>query len=148
MTGAEGNRRWFSRRAVALHLALLVALPLCGIAAWWQVERALSGNVLSWLYVVEWPAFGGIAVWLWWVLLTTRGAAAVPAPRPGDRAESLLAVRAAPLRWDDDDEPAPLKAYNSYLTELNAGRKASRPRAPRPWPLRRSAMIESGVQAS
>ena len=128
--------RWWSGRAVTLHLAAAVTVTLCGTAAWWQVHRALGGNGLSWLYVFEWPAFSAVAVWLWWVLLTMPagpagkgGAGPVPAPAgtgPPDR-DLVLARRRAPLTWDPEAEPEPLRAYNRYLADLNAGRPAVRP---------------------
>lgn len=123
--------QWWTARAVAIHLALLLVLPMCGIAAWWQVHRALSGNFLSWLYVFEWPAFGGIAVWLWWVLLTVRGTsheASVSEP-----ANRILALQSPPLRWDPEAESPELTAFNAFLADLNAGKAVSRPKTPIPW---------------
>jgi hypothetical protein len=36
------------------------------IAAWWQIHRAMTGNTLSYLYSVEWPAFVVVAGIGWW----------------------------------------------------------------------------------
>lgn len=36
---------------------------------WWQLNRALSGNTLSWAYTFEWPLFAGYAVYVWWQLI-------------------------------------------------------------------------------
>jgi hypothetical protein len=53
------RRVWFSRRAIALHVVIIVVVPtFLGLCAW-QVDRALSGNGLSWAYVFEWPFFAG-----------------------------------------------------------------------------------------
>lgn len=126
--GGRPPVRWVCGRAVLLHAALLLVLPLCAIAAWWQIQRALSGNGLSWLYVFEWPAFAVIAVWLWWVLVTGPVAIAAPEPPGGaDRQMALIARRTAPLRWDESGETAALKEYNAFLGALNAGRPANRP---------------------
>ena len=38
-------------------------------ATWWQANRALGGNGLSWFYTFEWPIFAGIAVAAWWHLI-------------------------------------------------------------------------------
>ncbi len=123
--------RWVSGRALLLHLSLALTLPLCGIAAWWQVHRALTGNTLSWLYVFEWPAFAGIAVWFWWVLLTLPGRqAAAPAPPARSPRADLLVRRRAPLRWDPARQPESVRSYNAFLADLNAGRPATRPRKP------------------
>lgn len=134
----EGSIRWLCRRSLLLHLTLVVVAPVCLIAAWWQLQRALGGNALSYVYVFEWPAFAGVAFWAWWALLTvpTRApAAAAEATRPSrneraDRGEQLLAARRAPLRWDVAGESGRLRAYNTYLAELNA-------RPPRRWRRRR-----------
>jgi hypothetical protein len=106
---------WWSRRAIRLHLVILVIVPtFAGLCAW-QVDRALSGNDLSWAYVFEWPFFAGYAVYMWWRFLHeaprsdigaaggTGTAGPPPANDGGDRADA------------DADERA---AYNRYLAEL------------------------------
>jgi len=55
--------------AAKLHLTLAVALALCIGAFWFEVQRALGGNELSWAYVFEWPIFAVFAVYLWWTTL-------------------------------------------------------------------------------
>ncbi|HVT42111.1 MAG TPA: hypothetical protein VHD39_03940, partial [Acidimicrobiales bacterium] len=65
------RKRWLSKRAVPLHLAALVVVPGCAIAAWWQVTRAADGNQLSYLYMVMWPVFGLLAIIFWWILIHT-----------------------------------------------------------------------------
>lgn len=132
---------WLTGRSVALHLGLLLVLPMCAIAAWWQVDRALSGNALSWLYVFEWPAFSGLAVWLWWVLLTSGPSEGRPEGLHNG-SDALLSARSAALRWDTAAETAPLRAYNKYLAELAEGRETSRPRCTREWSLWRDRTIE------
>jgi hypothetical protein len=49
-----------------LHVAFLVIATGCLIAGWWQIHRAMSGNTLSYLYSVEWPAFVVVAGIGWW----------------------------------------------------------------------------------
>lgn len=61
--------RWFSRRSLLLTLAVLVWVPGCGVAAWWQVTIAMAGNALGWLYAVEWPVFAVLGVLGWWQLV-------------------------------------------------------------------------------
>jgi len=114
--------RWLSKRAVALHLAALVIVPLCAVLAWWQVTRAQDGNALSYLYSVMWPVFGILAVVFWWLLIHTdydtvglkgvqRQLAASPAPTPTG-AE-------APFDAADAGDPE-LAAYNARLAALSA----------------------------
>lgn len=61
--------QWFSRRALLWHLLLLVIVPGCLYAGWWQGTRAVGGNTLSWAYTVEWPVFAVVAVIGWWQLI-------------------------------------------------------------------------------
>jgi len=118
--GRSVRARWFSRRAVGLHVAVLLWVPGCLIAGWWQVTRALDGNGLSYLYSVEWPAFALIGIWVWWVQLHT------DPETVGARAQRRLeaAVRqqgkpvAATRRREEEDEA--LAAYNDRLAELAA----------------------------
>ncbi len=65
------RERWLSRRAVSLHVAVLVFVPGCAVAAWWQINRAEGGNQLSYLYSVMWPVFGILGLYFWWMLLHT-----------------------------------------------------------------------------
>jgi hypothetical protein len=121
------GRRWFSRRAVLLHLALLVWFPGCLFAFWWQVHRAFDGNALSYLYSIEWPLFALAGVWGWWQLLHT------DPDHVGRRAQQRMAAEqeaqgaAAPVperrRDDEDDE---LAAYNDRLAQLAS-------RGPKTW---------------
>jgi integral membrane protein len=66
---ASVRGRWLSRRALLLHLEVVIVAPGCAVAGWWQATRALSGNGLSWFYSVEWPVFALLAIWGWWHLL-------------------------------------------------------------------------------
>ena len=124
---------------MVLHLALVLSVPICLYAAWWQVQRALGGNTLSFVYVFEWPAFAGVATWTWWVMLTgahqerrdsTRG-------RIGDgpvgAGPGLLAQRSRPLRWSSETETGSLRAYNAYLADINSQplRRGRLPRRPK-----------------
>ena len=63
--------RWLSPKAIVLHLALVAWLPGCLWLTSWQLGRASSGNSLSYVYVVEWPALAAFGVWGWWMLLHT-----------------------------------------------------------------------------
>ena len=61
--------RWLSKRALGLHAVLLVVVPGCLIAGWWQLHVALGGNGLSWAYTFEWPCFAVITAVAWWHLV-------------------------------------------------------------------------------
>jgi hypothetical protein len=100
--------RWFSRRAIGLHVVILVIVPTFFALCDWQVHRALAGNELSWAYVFEWPFFAGYAVYMWWRFIhETPDDAVFTARDPSDLAT-------------DDAEAGELAAYNRYLAELAA----------------------------
>lgn len=61
--------QWVTLRALGWHALFLVIAGGCGVADYWQVQRALDGNGLSWLYVFEWPAFAVVAAIGWWQLV-------------------------------------------------------------------------------
>lgn len=112
---------WFSRQAIYLHLILLVVVPACLGLAWWQVNAALAGNILSYLYAFEWPFFAGYAVFIWWRLVhevPERAGVGGTTPRVADRpAHPLLSA------YEEDEE---LAEYNRYLAELTAHDNARR----------------------
>jgi len=130
-TGTKGlaRSRWLSRRAIRLHLTLLIAGSGCLAAGWFEFTRARAGNELSWVYVFEWPFFAGFGCYLWWRLLheddrsRARPAAdpAGPSPMPDD--SRAQAGSAAP------GEPADpqLQAWNEYLARLHARDPAGGP---------------------
>ena len=140
------RERWFSRRSVSLHLAVLVFVPGCAAAAWWQINRAADGNQLSYLYSVMWPAFGLLGLYFWWMLIHTdydsvglkgmlRQQAAAAAetettetPSGGLRCGGRSTVRIRPAR---DPE---LAAYNARLAELAA-------QGPKTWRARESVVV-------
>lgn len=115
------RRRWLSKRALTLHLAVVVWFPGCLVAGWWQVTRALGGNDLSYLYSVEWPVFAVVGVWAWWMLVHTdpetvgrraqQRMAAGDGPTAGPAREPI-----PPRRREEEDEA--LAAYNDRLAEL------------------------------
>jgi hypothetical protein len=146
---AHVRERWLSRRAVALHVAVLVAVPGCAIAAWWQIGRAQDGNELSYLYSVMWPVFGVLAIIFWWMLIHTdfdtvglkgvrrqqirddatplasNGVAASPAPAPIVAEGSLVSA---------SGEDPELAAYNARLAELAS-------QGPKTWRRRESVVV-------
>ncbi len=137
------RERWLSRRALSLHMAVLVFVPGCAIAAWWQIHRAADGNQLSYLYSVMWPVFGILGLYFWWMLLHTDyetvglkgmrrqqeaaaaedGGTAAVAPTPPGVPAPILAV----------EDPA-LAAYNARLAELAA-------KGPKTWRAREKVVV-------
>lgn len=118
------SNRWLSRRALVAHLGLAIWIPACAWLAMWQFSRASSGNALSYVYAIEWPALAFFGLWGWWMLIHT--------DKPTDeqvaeRAEQERLARAKARAQADalvgevNDEMA---AYNEQLRALNEkGRK-------------------------
>ena len=84
--------KWFTRRALLLHLTVLVVVPTFLGLGWWQYHAALGGNELSWAYTFEWPFFAGYAVFVWWKMLHDQ---------PGQIAAKVRSARFAttPVGW-------------------------------------------------
>jgi hypothetical protein len=137
------RERWLSRRAVWLHLAVLVFVPGCALAAWWQINRAADGNQLSYLYSVLWPAFGILGLFFWWMLIHTdydnvglkgmqRQQAAAVATAETDSTAPDVAPPVAPIVPAEED-PA-LAAYNARLAALAE-------QGPKTWRARESVVV-------
>src|SRR5579872_3025648 len=126
--GTPSQRRWTTRRSLVAHGALAVWVPGRGVATWWQIGIAESGDSLGWVYAVMWPSFALFGIVFWWFLVhddpdtlgrrglratTTdgggRSATDAAAREQGDRAEALARAEA------EDPE---LAAYNEYLSAL------------------------------
>ncbi len=114
--------KWFSSRAIFLHLALLVWLALCAVAAWWQVGRAVQGNALSFMYSIEWPVFGVLGVLGWFAMLNMERATEEEERERLEYEERMRAeARAARARADaieaETQDPL-LAAYNDHLAKV------------------------------
>lgn len=142
------TRVWLSRRALRLHLVLLIVVPGFMALCIWQITRALDGNSLSWAYVFEWPLFAAYAVYMWWRLVhegaaeeplaaATDGsggragnapvpssAGATPGTRSAD-AHDGLARECDDKEEAENAEDAELAAYNEYLAQLAERDKAA-----------------------
>lgn len=114
--------KWFSSRAIFLHLALLVWLALCAVAAWWQVGRAVQGNALSFMYSIEWPVFGVLGVLGWFAMLNMERATEEEERERLEYEERMRAeARAARARAEaieaEKQDPL-LAAYNDHLAKV------------------------------
>ena len=78
------------------------------LLARWQVDRALSGNTLSWAYAFEWPFFALYAIYMWWRLLH-------------DEEEDSQRRPAA----QTEEEALALERYNQWLADLNRSDRPS-----------------------
>ncbi len=89
-----------SSHSWGIHLGLFLAETICVSAFAIEMSRALSGNTLSWAYVVEWPVLGVYAIYMWRKLLKDE-------------------PRATPSSSPDDADDEKLRAWNEYLDRLH-----------------------------
>ena len=107
---------WLSRRALKLHLVILVVVPAFMALCIWQIFRAVDGNSLSWAYVFEWPLFAAYAVYMWWRFVHEDPDAT---PQPAESGEEPPVTSAVTQQTEAvDTEEADLAAYNAYLAQL------------------------------
>ena len=129
-----------------LHFLLVTVVPACLLAGWWQVHRALGGNLLSYFYSIEWPIFALLAVVAWWQLVHDQPGRRQEEDVPERVRRSFLhrddEIPSRPLEWDKSLETPELAAYNDYLRGLAAGRSHKTWHNPRGLPL--SADGEAG----
>ncbi len=105
MLGMATERQ--ERRRV--HLGLALAELICVSAFVFELERALSGNELSWAYVFEWPIFGGYAIYMWRKLLDEQ---------PALQNEAVVTE-------PDEAQDLQLLAWNEYLEQAHAHDRAT-----------------------
>ncbi len=144
---ARVRERWLSKRAVWLHLAVLLFVPGCALAAWWQINRAEGGNQLSYLYSVMWPVFGTLGLYFWWILIhTDYDTVGLKGMRRQQEAASSDAHSTVAVTTSTAEMPAPqrdadlavedpaLAAYNARLAELAA-------KGPKTWRAREKVVV-------
>ncbi len=113
---------WLSRRAIKLHVVILIVVPAFLALCLWQVSRALGGNSLSWAYVFEWPLFAAYAVYMWWRFVheAAQDGSPVDTAAADSGGQSAAAPPGAPVPETPgaEKEDAELAAYNDYLAQL------------------------------
>ena len=138
-------RTLLTPRWLLVHAGVVVLVVAFLLLCWWQVTRAAAGNLLSFGYAIEWPAFAGFLIFVW-IREMRKALRSGPAPEAeavavplepirsrssslGSRSSSALPMETATVRskaraarreaaYDDSDDPA-LAAYNHYLAWLN-----------------------------
>jgi hypothetical protein len=91
-----------STHTLRVHLGLIAAEAICTSAFVIELSRALSGNTLSWAYVIEWPVLAAYAVYMWRKLLKDEDSDTSPT---------------AATRPQDDEK---LAAWNHYLEQVHS----------------------------
>ena len=109
-----GSTRLRGRSALKLHAVLTTGLLICVGAFAIEWVRALDGNQLSWVYVIEWPILASFAIYLWWHLLHEPD-------RTGREETDDAGPRAATERAEEQERPdEELEAWRQYLRALRA----------------------------
>lgn len=54
-------RAWLRRYA-----PLVVGVPGCLAAGWFELDRALAGRGIAWVYAFEWPMYAVVGTYVWW----------------------------------------------------------------------------------
>ena len=121
---------WLSRRAIKLHVVILIVVPAFLALCLWQVSRAVGGNTLSWAYVFEWPLFAAYAVYMWWRFVheaaeDTPPPATAGADAGGSNGSAPSPTTAPEETAQEKEEDKEMAAYNDYLAQLAERDKAS-----------------------
>jgi DNA-binding transcriptional regulator of glucitol operon len=111
--------KYFSRRAFGLHFAMIFWVALCGLAAWWQVGRAIQGNGLSYMYAIEWPVFGVLGVLGWYALLNMEKVTEHQEQARREYEDKMRAQALAARNASDEVEDPTMAAYNDHLANLS-----------------------------
>jgi hypothetical protein len=114
-------------RWLLVHAAAVVAVLAMSGLCYWQVTRAADGNLLSFGYAIEWPAFAAFVGYVWWKEVRRALAAAHPAGPDTIAPPVIEPVRRRQrvgAAYDDSGDEE-LAAYNRYLTWLNQNPHAS-----------------------
>ena len=110
--------KYFNRRAFGLHVALVIWIWVCAVAAWWQVGRAIQGSSLSYFYAIEWPVFGIFGVLGWYALLNMEKVTPDDEKARREYEEAKRAEARASRAANDDAEDPLLAAYNDHLAAI------------------------------
>ena len=112
--------KYFSKRALGLHLSLVIWISICLSAAWWQVGRAIQGSSLSYLYAIEWPAFAVLGFFGWYAMLNMERITEHQERARRDYEEKMRAEAQVARQVEvaiEPEEPT-MAAYNDHLAEL------------------------------
>jgi hypothetical protein len=93
------------------YLPLLIGLPSCLAAGWFEWTRALGGREIAWVYAFEWPLYAVIGVYMWWRIWHPRA--------PLEPLDEVQPTTSAPVP-DVIEEDAELDAWQRHLAQLQA----------------------------
>lgn len=118
---------WWSREAIRLHLTLIVALPGCLAAGWFELTRAMAGHEVAWAYAFEWPLFGVLGTYVWWELVHAKAPREPSVPGPHSRPEHV--AETTDVADPESTVDPGLEAWQRYLSQLHEKDPPGKP----PW---------------
>ena len=119
--------RLWTPKWLLIHATVVVMVVGFLALGWWQVNRAASGNLLSFGYAVEWPVFAAFTIFVW-VKEMRRAPGQAPRQITGEKPVRRTTPHTGPAYDDSGDEE--LAAYNRYLAWRNENPHASRSQYP------------------
>jgi hypothetical protein len=124
MSSTSGLRtpRW-----LLIHAAVVVLVIGFLALGWWQLNRAAAGNLLSFGYAIEWPAFAAFTIFVW-IKEMRRARGIEPVPEQQPQPMRRKTQRTGPAYDDSGDDE--LAAYNRYLAWRNDNPHATRAEYP------------------
>jgi hypothetical protein len=127
MTGMSGTSGLRTPRWLLIHVAVVVLVVGFLALGWWQLNRAAAGNLLSFGYAIEWPAFAAFTIFVW-IKEMRRARGIEPPPKPDQEPMRHTTQRTGPAYDDSGDDQ--LAAYNRYLAWRNENPHATRAEYP------------------
>lgn len=127
------NRSLLTPRWLLVHLLFVAAVVATVFLTWWQWDRAheAGGSFQNLGYSLQWPLFGGFAVFLWYRLVqmdlqgqgedspSEESDSGEPASEKSETTVTGRRLVPPPARAVRAEEDPELAAYNEYLAELN-----------------------------
>lgn len=104
-------------RAARKYLPLVLGIPGCLGAGWFELTRALAGREIAWVYTFEWPFYAVAGTYMWWQIWHRDPAAR--SARGSSVAQGNSRSRARPAAELPDDDPE-LAAWQLYRANLDA----------------------------
>lgn len=105
-----------------MYLPLVLGVPACLAAGWFELTRALGGREIAWVYTFEWPFYAVVGTYMWWQIwhrAPREVTAASDAARTNDRSRVDGGVPEPDAAAMPDLDPE-LEAWQSYLARLHA----------------------------
>jgi hypothetical protein len=99
------------------YLPLILGVPGCLAAGWFELTRALGGREIAWVYTFEWPLYAVAGSYMWWQIWHRKPSASPAGTPKPSRVTRRGAVGSASVRLEDDPG---LVAWQHYLANLEA----------------------------